>query len=60
MAGPRNEESPGGMRDQVITGAPVDLGVRLARAAEADGLDSASELAVAVLESALADREAVP
>ena len=52
MAEPRDEASPGGTRDLVITGAPADLGDRLARAAEAGGLDSASELAIAVLESA--------
>ena len=60
MAEPRNEASPGGTRDLVITGAPADLGDRLARAAEAGGLDSASELAIAVLESALADLESAP
>ena len=49
MAEPRNDESPGGTCDLVITGAPADLGDRLARAAESGGLDSASELAVAVL-----------
>ena len=51
MAEPRNGESPG---------APADLGDRLARAAEAGGLGSASELAIAVLESALADLEEAP
>ena len=60
MAEPRSEESPGATCDLVIYGAPADLGGRLARAAEADGLDSASELAIAVLESALADLEAAP
>ena len=44
----------------VISGAPADLGGRLARAAEAGGLDTASDLAVAVMGSALADLEAAP
>ena len=44
----------------VISGTPADLGGRLARAAEAGGLDSASELAIAVLGSTLADLEAAP
>ena len=61
MAEPRNEESPGVTCDMVISGAPADLGVRLARAAEAGGgLDTASDLAVAVMGSALADLEAAP
>lgn len=60
MAEPRNEESPGVTCDMVISGAPADLGGRLARAAEACGLDSASELSIAVLGSALADLEAAP
>ena len=60
MAEPRNEESPGVTCDMVISGAPADLGGRLARAAEAGGLDSASDLAVAVMGSALADLEAAP
>lgn len=60
MAEPRSEESPGVTCDMVISGAPADLGVRLARAAEAGVLDSASELAIAELGSALADLEAVP
>ena len=42
MSEPRNEESPGATRDLAISGAPADLGGRLARAAEAGGLDSAS------------------
>ena len=45
MAEPRNEESPGATCDLVISGAPADLGGRLA---------------IAVLESALADLEADP
>ena len=60
MAEPRSEEPHGATCDLVIAGAPADLGDRLARVAEAGGLDSASELAIAVLESALADLEAAP
>ena len=60
MAEPRSEESRSATCDLVIAGAPADLGDRLARVAEAGGLDSASELAIAVLESALADLEAAP
>lgn len=60
MADPRNEGAPGATCDLGIPGAPADLGDRLARAAQAGGLDSASVWAIAVLESAFADREAAP
>ena len=60
MAESRNDESPGATCDVVISGAPADLGGRLARAAEAGGLESASELAIAALGSALADLKAEP
>ena len=60
MAEPRSEEPPGVTCDLVSSGAPADLGGRLARAAEAGGLDSASELAIAVMGSALTNLEAAP
>ena len=41
-AEPRNEEATGATCDLAITGASADLGDRLARAAEAGGLDSAA------------------
>lgn len=62
MAGPRTPDAAakatGATCSLVITGAPADLGDRLVKAAQTGGLDSASELATAMLESALADLKA--